>query len=31
MGLLLGYPIMVEGRCETCIHFRGFTKGNSLS
>ena len=31
MGLLLDYLIMVEGRCETCIHFRGFTKGNSPS
>lgn len=31
MGLLLDYPITVEGRCETCTHFRGPRKGNSPS
>lgn len=31
MGLLLEYLITVEGRCETCTHFRGPVKGNSPS
>lgn len=31
MGLLLDYLITVEGRCETCTHFRGPIKGNSPS